>query len=1593
MNEQSLLFCLRKRFFADEIYTNIGPILVSVNPFKQLPFYTNDVLNACIAGSFTSPHIFTLASKCYDQILQNKTNQSCIVTGESGAGKTEATKLIIQCITERAGTEEVKNSKLQQKILEINPLLEAFGNARTSRNDNSSRFGKLTQLFINPMNGDILGIAIVDYLLEKSRIVQQSKGERNYHIFYQLLTDAALAAEHNLEMPEKYFYLSQDGSPEDVICETINDSTEWKATLDSFETLGIDNEDVRKFEKVLIGILCLGNLDLTSKGPAEPANIRDESSNRWLSIAAKSLGLDKEKLRIGILSTTITARGESTYKNHTKQQAIDARDALAKSIYSAMFSHLIFRINENLKPKRMATQLSINVLDIFGFESFDINSFEQLCINYCNEKLQVHFIDNVFRQEEQAYALEGIKVPPISFKDTSEVLGLIEDRTRGIYALLDEQNRLPTGSDKSFLSKVLSFSKTCSVLSAHKAKDIRKNPLLEKNFKIQHFAGEVSYHVDNFLEKNTDKLLTSLQDVLQATRFDFVKEIYDTYIKSTKKNKSLGSKFQKQLGDLLRLLNASEPHFVRTIKPNPEKTRDRLNSKMVLDQIKCAGLLGVCEIHKNGYPVKKSFKEFFFRYNMIVNSQASNINSLCVLLTENHYITEEQWQIGKTKVFLRNLASENLENIRESRVSVFAVAIQRVVRGFLARKRVESVVAQLRILKSAIAQRNEEKLEKAINGAEKIKSIGILGLALFNAKECLRSIREVKRVLQELEKALQTKDIRLLTSLLAAAEKLNVEGIDTKGVKLKAQQLIEELKFEAVQESSHKPVGNISLFLEEFSSKLSGPFGITSKEVALLASMCSDLENTEDEVYLEAKALLDFAQVQLEVQDFVSLALESRNEEDILAAVSLIQQINLNTTEAKKVLNIVIDEEKKKQDRNSVVVGNPQLNNLKDLATSVNMRRGGMSIREKLMMSTKALPAKIGNRGASQMFQNPKNARMSMVVDLGKHLHRSLTVFNTPLESSQSRAGKISSNIKKLTFSNSNTKFLQTEKSGGMNSYDIEVFYLLRPIEKRGPILWSGFQLKTSLTLLNAEFEKIAIQLNRSILQYTGDEKFQYPASAAQKVLQVGIETPIMNNEVYLQIMRNIKQNRKPSSEDKSWILMVLLTQILPPTRELEPYLSTFLRGYCKEPFVKGNYAKLCLAQVARTLELGVSDSLPDVDLVAQYSLRPALLMTIKSCKRSHLSGKLADVSLPCYPDTDVEAVLEIACEALGINPNKILSYGLFIEGKSVRMQTKLSNRLYSFYAKWDPSKLKHVNYFSSLYENRAEELFKQLVDRYGPEPSSGTPPPQLSFEENEENLLYPIPWWTFPGDLFMKLSFQGKIAQFSVKKKLIFDEVPNADMFEQIRESIVRNELVVNDFPTMTRIAAIALLLKNQGPINDSNGVLALGLEYIFPQNILMSDSSSDLANSVLASSAEYKKCKPKALYNNFLSLCSRFDGYGVWFFPVTQVKSYSKQKGEVISALDFVGVSCKGLHLFNAERTQTVQLFPYGLITEYGADNEIVWFQFKTRKGKKGPQAEFESTMPWEIFAIVEAYIEFTTKKEKRPKATFNRYSVFLP
>ncbi|XP_044129759.1 unconventional myosin-Vc, partial [Bufo gargarizans] len=698
LHEPAVLHNLKVRFMESKlIYTYSGIILVAINPYKELPIYGDAIIHAYSGQNMgdMDPHIFAVAEEAYKQMARNNRNQSIIVSGESGAGKTVSARYAMRYFATVSKSSSKAN--MEDRVLASNPITEAIGNAKTTRNDNSSRFGKYTEISFD-RRYQIIGANLRTYLLEKSRVVFQSENERNYHIFYQLCASASQPEFKNFYlMSAENFNYTNMGSC--TVIEGVDDRRDMIDTQKTFKLLGFNIEFQMDIFKVLAAILHLGNVEIKRVSDDKSSVARN---NRHLQIFCELLNLDTEKVAQWLCNRKIVTTADTVIKPMTKYQSENGRDALAKNIYSHLFDYVIEKINKALQfPGKMHT--FIGVLDIYGFETFDINSFEQFCINYANEKLQQQFNLHVFKLEQEEYMKEDIPWTLIDFYDNQPVIDLIEAKM-GILELLDEECLLPQGTDENWLQKLYNNY-------------INKNPLFEKprmsnrSFIIQHFADKVEYRCEGFLEKNRDTVYDSLIDLLKASKFQLCANFFKdntaptTHYSAAIKVKSarpaiksankelrmtVGSKFRNSLCLLMETLNATTPHYVRCIKPNDEKLPFEFDPIRVVQQLRACGVLETIRISAQSYPSRWTYIEFYGRYSILMTQQELSMNdkkNICKVVLQRLIQDSNQYQFGRTKIFFRAGQVAYLEKLRSDKLRNACVMIQKNIRGWVQRKK------------------------------------------------------------------------------------------------------------------------------------------------------------------------------------------------------------------------------------------------------------------------------------------------------------------------------------------------------------------------------------------------------------------------------------------------------------------------------------------------------------------------------------------------------------------------------------------------------------------------------------------------------------------------------------------------------------------------------------------------------------------------------------------------------------------------------------------------------------------------------------------------------------------------------------------
>uniref|UniRef100_A0AAV2KT89 Unconventional myosin-VIIa n=1 Tax=Knipowitschia caucasica TaxID=637954 RepID=A0AAV2KT89_KNICA len=710
LNEAGLLRNLLVRHKEGIIYTYTGSILVAVNPYQLLPLYTTEHVHMYTDRRLGElpPHVFAIADSCFFNMRRNQRNQCCVISGESGAGKTESTKLILQFLAAVSG----QHSWIEQQILEANPILEAFGNAKTVRNDNSSRFGKYIDINFTE-GGAIEGARIEQYLLEKSRVCHQAPEERNYHIFYYMLMGMSAEQKKTLSLgtTAEYNYLTMGKC---TSCEGRDDIKEFAHFRSALKILMFTESDSWEIYKLLAAILHLGNVRFegTIVNNMESCDIKKSSH---FNMTGKLLEVEPKSLGKGLTERSLMTNRECVTRSLTSAQAVDGRDAFVKAIYGRLFIWIVDKINEVIyKPETEDSNRapnSIGLLDIFGFENFKNNSFEQLCINYANEQLQQFFVRHVFKLEQEEYARESIVWERVDYKDNQHTLDVLASKPLNMLSLIDEESSFPKGTDTTMLQKINQVHGKGGVYVPPKND-------YETQFGVRHFAGEVYYDSKGFLEKNRDALSSDLIQVVETSDNKLLKQIFhnevstNSGIKSSanprmiinasksslrqmndgkKRVPTLTYQFRQSLESLMKTLTVCQPYFIRCVKPNDFKKPMLFDRDLCMRQLRYSGMMETIRIRKAGYPVRYTFSEFLDRYRVLLKSSVcdpkkESKQKCCESICHTVLTGEGDWKTGKTKIFLKDFHDTMLELERMNSLHTKALLIQKVLRGFKYRK-------------------------------------------------------------------------------------------------------------------------------------------------------------------------------------------------------------------------------------------------------------------------------------------------------------------------------------------------------------------------------------------------------------------------------------------------------------------------------------------------------------------------------------------------------------------------------------------------------------------------------------------------------------------------------------------------------------------------------------------------------------------------------------------------------------------------------------------------------------------------------------------------------------------------------------------
>ncbi|CAL0333788.1 unnamed protein product [Lupinus luteus] len=653
LNEPSVLHNLKFRYSKEMIYSKAGLVLIALNPFKDLSIYGSDYASAYRQKLIDTPHVYAMADAAYSDMLRDEVNQSIIISGESGSGKTETAKIAIQYLAAVGGG----SGGIENKLLQTSCILEAFGNAKTYRNNNSSRF---------------------------SRVVQLGSSERSYHIFYQLCAGASSALKErlNLRPVSDYKYLNHSDC---MKVAGVDDARKFQELMRALDTVQICEEDQELIFKMVAAVLWLGNISFQVTDSENHIEVVDDEA---VTSAALLMGCSSQELMAALSTGRAQSEDGTITKTLSLKQAIDKRDAIAKFIYASLFEWLVEQLNKSLQVGKKCTGKSISILDIYGFETLQKNSFEQFCINYANDRLQQHLNRHLFKLEQEDYESDGIDWTKIDFDDNQECLDLFEKKPLGLLSLLDEESNLPKASDLTFANK----------LKQH----LNANPCFKgergRAFGVRHYTGEVLYDTNGFLEKNRDLLPFDSIQLLSSCNCELLQIFSKVFSQSQKESnsfytsaldsqkRSIGTKLKGQLFMLMCQLESTKPHFIRCIRPNTKQLPGIYDEDLVLQQIRCCGVLEVARISRVGYSNRITHQEFSGRYGFLLSE--ANVPqdplSISVAVLQQFNIPCEMYQVGYTKLYLRAGQISALEDKRKQ-VLQGILRVQKCFRGYQAR--------------------------------------------------------------------------------------------------------------------------------------------------------------------------------------------------------------------------------------------------------------------------------------------------------------------------------------------------------------------------------------------------------------------------------------------------------------------------------------------------------------------------------------------------------------------------------------------------------------------------------------------------------------------------------------------------------------------------------------------------------------------------------------------------------------------------------------------------------------------------------------------------------------------------------------------
>ncbi|XP_075271977.1 unconventional myosin-VIIa isoform X3 [Opisthocomus hoazin] len=1247
LNEAGILRNLLIRYREHLIYTNCGgrtytgSILVAVNPYQLLPIYSPEQIRLYTNKKIGEmpPHIFAIADNCYFNMQRNNKDQCCIISGESGAGKTESTKLILQFLAAISG----QHSWIEQQVLEANPILEAFGNAKTIRNDNSSRFGKYIDIHFNK-RGAIEGAKIEQYLLEKSRVCRQAQDERNYHVFYCMLRGMTMEQKKKLGLgkAKDYNYLAMGNC---TTCDGRDDSKEYANIRSAMKVLMFTDTENWEISKLLAAILHMGNLQYEAR-TYDNLDACEVVQSASLITAASLLEVDPQDVMNCLTSRTIITRGETVSTPLSMEQALDVRDAFVKGIYGWLFVWIVEKINAAIyrppSQELKSVRRSIGLLDIFGFENFTVNSFEQLCINFANENLQQFFVRHVFKLEQEEYNLENINWQHIEFTDNQDALDMIAIKPMNIISLIDEESKFPKGTDATMLHKLNSQHKL-------NTNYIPPKNNYETQFGINHFAGIVYYETKGFLEKNRDTLHGDIIQLVHSSKNKFIKQIFQADVamgaETRKRSPTLSSQFKRSLELLMRTLSVCQPFFVRCIKPNEYKKPMLFDRELCVRQLRYSGMMETIRIRRAGYPIRYTFVEFVDRYRVLMPGvkpayKQGDLRGTCQRIAEAVLGKDDDWQIGKTKIFLKDHHDMLLEIERDKAITDKVILIQKVVRGFKDRSNFlkvrNSVLMIQRYWRGHNCRKNygamrigflrlqalyrSRKLHKQYHMARRriiefqARCRGYLVRRAFRHRlwavltvqayaRGMIARRLYKRLRGEYHRRLEAEKLRLAEEERLrkemSAKKAKEEAEKKHQVRLAqlaredAEREVKEKEearrkkelLEKMEKARNEPVND-----SEMVDKMFGFLGTTSSLPGQEGQAPNGFED------------LERAQKELEEEDLdAALPLPEEEEEDLSEykfakfAATYFQGTTTHTYIRRPLKQPLLYHEDEGDQLAALAVWITILRFMGDLPEPkyhTAMSDGG----EKIPVMTKIYET-LGKKTYKKELQALQGEGESTHIDG----HKKNSVRHKLVSLTLKKKSKLTEEVRGDAWPPGSTSAV------GLSAALSDSLLLFPRQHRTSPPL--GLALPVSLPERFKEClrGKVTKRLHDGESTLQGNSMLEdRPTSNLEKlhfIIGNGILRPALRDEIYCQICKQLTQNPSKSSHARGWILMSLCVGCFAPSEKFVKYLRNFINGG------PPGYAPYCEERLRRTFANGTRTQPPSwLELQATKSKKPIML-------------------------------------------------------------------------------------------------------------------------------------------------------------------------------------------------------------------------------------------------------------------------------------------------------------------------------------------------------------------------------------------------